>query len=69
MNAYDVPPLMQMLPFTEFLGSRIEKYVGMEDNEICGVDRSLNFKVDVDVSNHLDFVLKWRSDGRLGGLS
>ena len=53
VKAYDVPALKQTYNFAKFLGSQIGVFVGCVDDTLGGIDKSLNFRVDVDISKPL----------------
>ena len=50
VKAYDVPALKQTYNFAKFLGTQIGDFVDCVEDNIGGIDKSLNFRVDVDVS-------------------
>jgi len=49
IKVYDVPALKQTYNFAKFLGSQVGDFVDCVDESLCGVEKSLNFRADVDV--------------------
>ncbi|KAJ8420194.1 hypothetical protein Cgig2_023774 [Carnegiea gigantea] len=53
VKAYDVPTLRQTPSFAKLLGNKVGTFVGCEDTTIYGIDKSINFKVDIDIMKPL----------------
>ena len=53
VKAYDVPALKQTYNFAKFLGSQLGVFVDCVEDAVGGIDKSLNFRVDIDVSKPL----------------
>jgi len=53
VKAYDVPALKQTYNFAKFLGSQLGVFVDCVEDALGGIDKSLNFRVDIDVSKPL----------------
>ena len=49
VKAYDVPALKQTSTFAKFLGSQVGDFVDWVEESSGGIDKTLNFRVDVDV--------------------
>ncbi|KAJ8452109.1 hypothetical protein Cgig2_016690 [Carnegiea gigantea] len=64
VKAYDVPGVRQTKNFAEFLGSHIGTFVDCEDSNMFGADRSLCFRVDVDIKNPLRQGVSVKIDGK-----
>ena len=58
IKTYDVPTLKQTYNFAKFLGSQIGDFVDCVEDNLGGIDKSLNFRVDVDVFNPLRIGIK-----------
>jgi len=48
-----VPGIKQMYKFVKFLGSQVGEFVDCVDESLYGIDKSLNFRADVDVHRPL----------------
>ena len=53
VKAYDVPALKQTYNFAKFLGAQLGAFVDCVEDGLGGIDKSLNFRVDIDVSKSL----------------
>lgn len=53
IKAYDVPALNQTSSFARFFGSKVGEFVGCDEANLCGVDKSLNFQAEVDIGKAL----------------
>ncbi|KAJ8433729.1 LOW QUALITY PROTEIN: hypothetical protein Cgig2_019797 [Carnegiea gigantea] len=53
VKAYDVPGLKQTPMFAKPLEDNVGSFAGCEETTLCGVDKSLNFKVDIDITKPL----------------
>ncbi|KAJ8422345.1 hypothetical protein Cgig2_006315 [Carnegiea gigantea] len=53
VKAFDVPGIRQTKKFAEFLGSQIGTFVDCDDSMMLGADKSLCFRVDIDVERPL----------------
>ena len=53
VKAYDVPGLKQTPTFAKLLGDKVSSFAGCEETTLCGVDKSLNFKADIDITKPL----------------
>ncbi|KAJ8432810.1 hypothetical protein Cgig2_026140 [Carnegiea gigantea] len=62
--AYDVLGARQTKTFAQFLGSRIGSFVDRDETFMLGVDRSLCFRVDIDVEKPLHRGVQVLMEGR-----
>ncbi|KAJ8435872.1 LOW QUALITY PROTEIN: hypothetical protein Cgig2_028580 [Carnegiea gigantea] len=53
-NAYFVPPLKQTMEFAKVLGSQLGVFLNCDEATLyCGVDKSVNFQVELDITKPL----------------
>lgn len=63
-KAYDVLAVWQTKTFREFLGSKIDSFAGYDDDLVFGEDRSLCFRIDVNVGKPLRWGINVRMEGK-----
>ncbi|KAJ8434317.1 hypothetical protein Cgig2_009942 [Carnegiea gigantea] len=53
VKVYDVPAIKQTKPFAECLASTIGSFVSVDDDNLIGVDKSLNFVANININKPL----------------
>lgn len=64
VKAYNVSDARQTKTFAQFLGSRIGSFVDCGETFMLGADRSLCFRVDIDVEKPLHRSVRVLVEGR-----
>ncbi|KAJ8433591.1 hypothetical protein Cgig2_016521 [Carnegiea gigantea] len=53
VKVYDVPALKQTRAFAEFIANKVGKFVTVDKGNLVGIDKSLNFIVDININKPL----------------
>ncbi|KAJ8421714.1 hypothetical protein Cgig2_020705 [Carnegiea gigantea] len=66
VKVYNVPRLKQTKAFAECLANLMGKFVSMDVDNLVGIDKSLNFIVDINITKPMRRGIKVKAYGRLG---
>ncbi|KAJ8442161.1 hypothetical protein Cgig2_015502 [Carnegiea gigantea] len=64
VKAYEIPAKQQTLVFVRFLASQVGTFVRCEESAMYGIDKSLCFRADINVSKPLRRVVKVKVEGK-----